>query len=407
MNFVFEDKQESLNFTSNTEILRSGVRLFSPSPIVEVASRQFSNFRFGVDSLLYPKRYIVSTGVNHHPTDWAKPNIFQYLNPRYLKDIQNGKAMLLIDQSLEGHQTPWLWNWFHEECARYNINPKAVVYVTGNQIASEQYTAWAQGKQDKISVISYAHFEKDVRDMAKQHNITESVDSDIAYKEQHDIKTFNCLQKRLRPHRLWFYTQMYKDGLLGEGLISQNPFTVNQTYLDGQRLAEDLVIEANTTLPSILYGKNNNEHPDNYYIRRILKDVCNDSWVSVVSEVAYSNSDQSVFISEKTFKAIACCHPFILLSSSGTLKELRDMGYKTFDGFIDETYDTLPPVERFVAITSELKRIASIKDKLSWYAGMKDILVHNYNTLQYNASHKDRAIIKLEQCYKEYFNDTI
>jgi len=63
------------------------------------------------------------------------------------------------------------------------------------------------------------------------------------------------------------------------------------------------------------------------------------------------------------------------------LKYLRAQGYKTFDGFIDESYDECDDGQRFMAIINSLKKIQSIPNKLEWYASMKDILKHNQQLL--------------------------
>ena len=60
---------------------------------------------------------------------------------------------------------------------------------------------------------------------------------------------------------------------------------------------------------------------------------------SVVAETGYSN-DFSLF-SEKTFKPILCKRLFIMFAGQHYLKHLRSIGYQTFEGIIDETYDTI------------------------------------------------------------------
>ena len=84
------------------------------------------------------------------------------------------------------------------------------------------------------------------------------------------------------------------------------------------------------------------------------------------------------------------------------MKRLQELGFKTFDGFIDETYDTLPSDERFDAIINTLKKVNDIKDKLKWFESMKDILVHNYKLLM--KEKKPHAAEELETYYREYFN---
>jgi hypothetical protein len=91
------------------------------------------------------------------------------------------------------------------------------------------------------------------------------------------------------------------------------------------------------------------------------------------------------------------------LGNKGSLKELRDMGYKTFEGFIDEQYDELPTFERYDAIVESIKKIIAIEDKAGWFKSMRPILEHNYETLKNNATKINPAFISLEQTYNKYF----
>ena len=273
-------------------------------------------------------------------------------------------------------------------------------------LAADQYNDWANQRNQelRINVIPYTHFESNIANIAGDLKLSLSVEQHLEYKNSHDIKSFNCLQKRLRGHRIWFYVKMHTAGILNDGLVSMNSFPPDSVWLSGQRLASEDIIESTKELPLLVYGKSNNEYDDGYYIRRIQDTVCLDSWVSVISEASFADSDITLFLSEKTFKPIACLHPFIILGNRGSLAELRKMGYKTFDGFIDESYDSLPTFERFDAVIESIKKIIAIEDKAAWYESMKDILIHNYNTLKDNERKTNPACIKLQQVYNTYFN---
>ena len=71
------------------------------------------------------------------------------------------------------------------------------------------------------------------------------------------------------------------------------------------------------------------------------KNLYMDTYMSVVSEThsGAHNCNKQFFPTEKIYKAIINCHPFIVLSTSGFLQNLQNMGYKTFEPFIDESYD--------------------------------------------------------------------
>ena len=416
MNFIFEDLENCTNFIKCPDVNRSGIRRFTTSPMTQsiVFNGRFSMFglrsfnRIAFNKEKMPEHYIITTAVNHHPNDWASTSCFSQLNETYLKDLQEGRAMILFDQSFEGYQTSWLWEYFHEDCKKYNIPPQALIYTTGNMLCAEQYKSWADEKNitDRMTAIPYSHFEPDVNGMAKDLKLDISFKKQIKYKTSNvdKIKTYNCLQKRLRAHRIWFYIYLYKANLLDDGLVSMNKYDSSAGYFEGQFLPSELVDAANDKLPLLVYGKNNNEYDDNYYIRRIVDQVYLDTWVSVISDASFGDQDGTLFLSEKVYKPIACFHPFIIMGNKGSLKKLREMGYRTFDGFIDESYDELPTFERFDAIIEAIKKINAIEDKLSWFKGMEEILIHNRKVLNSNAAKFNPAYAELENCYKGYFN---
>ena len=73
--------------------------------------------------------------------------------------------------------------------------------------------------------------------------------------------------------------------------------------------------------------------------------------------------EHSVFFSEKVFKPIAFKHPFILIAPPGSLSALKSLGYKTFSGLINESYDQErdDDVKRLIAILEETKRLDLLK----------------------------------------------
>ena len=88
-------------------------------------------------------------------------------------------------------------------------------------------------------------------------------------------------------------------------------------------------------------------------------------------------------MSEKIYKPLTNFHPFLYLSNSRTLEVLKDLGFKTFHPFIDESYDKEPDnLKRFNMILSELKRLCNmeISELHDLYWQLSDTLIHNQNT---------------------------
>lgn len=61
---------------------------------------------------------------------------------------------------------------------------------------------------------------------------------------------------------------------------------------------------------------------------------------SIITESQYS--EPRGIISEKVFNAIVALHPFVVIGSHGSLKEIQRLGFKTFPDYFDESYDLCP-----------------------------------------------------------------
>jgi hypothetical protein len=89
-----------------------------------------------------------------------------------------------------------------------------------------------------------------------------------------------------------------------------------------------------------------------------------ESNIEIVLETLFD--DTRWHLTEKTLRPIACGHPFILATTPGSLHYLRSYGFETFDGLIDESYDSIKdPVLRLQAIVLEMKRLTTV-DATVW-----------------------------------------
>jgi hypothetical protein len=76
-----------------------------------------------------------------------------------------------------------------------------------------------------------------------------------------------------------------------------------------------------------------------YFNDRYVKwDWYNKTFCSVVSETYIGAGP---WITEKTFKPIAYCHPFLIQACPGTLEYIKSLGFVTFDNIFDESYDKI------------------------------------------------------------------
>jgi hypothetical protein len=81
--------------------------------------------------------------------------------------------------------------------------------------------------------------------------------------------------------------------------------------------------------------------------------------IEVVLETLFD--DVRWHLTEKALRPIACGQPFVLAATAGSLEYVRSYGFETFNGLIDEAYDTVAdPVKRLHCIAAEMKRISQL-----------------------------------------------
>lgn len=87
----------------------------------------------------------------------------------------------------------------------------------------------------------------------------------------------------------------------------------------------------------------------------------NNTAISVVLETVF---DARIHLTEKILRPIACGHPFILAAGPGSLHALRNYGFRTFAGYINESYDEITDNnKRLAAIVQEMHRIQALSDQ--------------------------------------------
>jgi len=98
-------------------------------------------------------------------------------------------------------------------------------------------------------------------------------------------------------------------------------------------------------------------------------------------------------LSEKTFKPIVFKHPFILVAPAYTLKILKEIGYKTFSPWIDESYDyETNESARMLMIVKEIKRLCelSLLELTDFLNNIKEICNYNYDILLSKTTYSTR-----------------
>lgn len=220
-------------------------------------------------------------------------------------------------------------------------------------------------------------------------NMTMVTQNDFLDSINNNKKDFLLLTRHWKLHRILLLSQLHKLGL-ENNLVSWEKSYYNHLYIeklleyDDNKEFADLVtntskyidVEDLTKIKGIEYEN---------------KKMYLDTYISIVTESIFftemdSNLDVNFptgFLSEKIWKPIGHCQPFILAGPSFSLKYIKERyGFKTFHPYIDETYDTEDDnFKRLKLIQKEIEKFSakSTDEKIKFLNDVKDICIFNQN----------------------------
>jgi len=181
---------------------------------------------------------------------------------------------------------------------------------------------------------------------------------------QFDYVSFNRLVTNDRSYRCYFISQLVEKNLIDKGQVSFNLSNEQGSW------HEEILNKYTKLSPKAKHSISNNlkniNGPliiDNETIygwasADIPRCIDNSLWHVVTETVFYYNK---LHLTEKIFKPIVMKQPFMLLASPGNLAYLRRYGFKTFEGIIDESYDTIQDHDA---------RVDAVVDQLNWYCNL-------------------------------------
>jgi hypothetical protein len=220
----------------------------------------------------------------------------------------------------------------------------------------------------------------------------EALDGKIIYK-----KLYLLFNNRWRFHRPILVALLKIKNLLDSGFVSLGANDGNYNWDNIYDILITLNKDHTEIYNLLLKNKNfiigtpdlildtenkNSTYYNNYFFPSVSKYFEN-SFMSVVTET-YFYGTKTKFLSEKTFKPIAFLQPFILVSVPYSLEVLRDLGYKTFHPYINESYDIEEnDAIRMKMIVDEIQRLSKLSDiELKVLSrNLRDICIHNQKIL--------------------------
>lgn len=185
-------------------------------------------------------------------------------------------------------------------------------------------------------------------------------------------KKFISFNRIPRPHRVMLFLMLYQKNLLNQGYYG---FVKPPGFVWGTSISQTKQKFSNSEFEqyfnneghayNLLPLKIDNTDPTNAktlagYNTGHIK-LYNDSYFSIVGESEFFDTDNKLHITEKTFVPMLRKHPFIILAPAHFLKYVRELGFKTYDGAIDESYDDeTDDQKRLLKIVAEIERLCNL-----------------------------------------------
>lgn len=284
--------------------------------------------------------------------------------------------------------------------------PNTFFYSCAGLNAAEFFEKLIEGKnvKNKLTILVSNSFALVSKSYAIKNN--------YEYKIDIKPKKFLCFNKVQRGHRIILLANVIRRGLFDKSFYSfegHNPkwfSQVNWNNFDNK--VKKTIFNIKDKFPIRLNITEERSNPvditeDDYYYHE-------KSYFSLITETTYYQKSNHLsmlsyvdpnFFSEKIFRAIHLKHPFVLVAFPGALQKLKELGYKTFDPYINETYDTeYDDNKRIDIILNEVERLCNLNDNqwIEWQHSVKSIVDYNYdlffNTEDYSVNSDVKKLFK-------------
>lgn len=295
------------------------------------------------------------------PKTWADLENIPIHIWKYLQTHNNVKLILYNGPEANGPEryiTPW--NNLKNFLEKKKIQPRKVYYISGNlnvKNCLRNFNYWKHINALGIDIFEMINLERLIKNdgLSFIHALQN-------YKTIHNKKNFLCLNNSLRDHRQALLFYLHKHNQIKNNIVSCN-WSTGKHLLNREEFNERYNIDGSTyenfneimnAMNLSLENNNVNSNPSSWY---------SNTKFSVVTET--HDRENLLFITEKTYKPLVLGHPFLVLGSPRTLEYLKDLGYKTFEKYFDESYDRQNTVkQRMKIILKNINNSIEIDEKL-------------------------------------------
>jgi hypothetical protein len=207
---------------------------------------------------------------------------------------------------------------------------------------------------------------------------------------------YNHLTSKYRSYRLHLVSNLIEQDLVKSGLVSLFHAGWQETIGDPDNLLDNRArVKIYQTLKNVSEPLTiDTDTPTGDMSAKVNFESLTSALFHVVTETVYFQD--KLHLTEKVFKPIVAKRPFFLVAAPGNLAYLKSYGFRTFDQWIDESYDLEQDhYIRIEKITFELAKLCAMSPALlrQMHVEMQEVL--EYNFTHFYTTFKDLIIDEL------------
>jgi hypothetical protein len=332
----------------------------------------------------------------------------KYLPKELIYKLKSKQIQLVIDLSQEG-EIDFIQQ-IYDVIKLFKIPPKQIIFVCSSPDYKDEVLRIF--RDEPICLEWFMYFELDQKRIFTSDIANNKLDYDYPnpLKSSTFDKVYLNLNRRWKSHREALITLLYDKKVLDKGYnsFSGKDFKIKfnedisekddyaSMYEDFNTQELRSIFQRSKELKNLFpltLDTSNFYQPLALTTQRSLVKFYQTSYFSVITETLYNYPIR--FLTEKIFRPISHKHPFILLAPPKSLELLKQLGYKTFNTVIDESYDNeLDHNKRIMMVANEIERLCNLTNtELNYYReSLIPIVEHNYKNLM-NRPQQYRTLI--------------
>lgn len=341
--------------------------------------------------------YVLATGKYADHIDIARYDIFGDVHADVKKQLQQKELILIFNFSQEGSHSKFPFaEALHRSAINHLIPLEQIYYLSGDLNEKSMYLR-KFGADAKMHIYHLITLTGNILDRANEQDYVPDRTSEL---QNHSDKFFTLLSRKPRYWRSNLIMNVLEDQLLSDRAVISH--ATDQEYFNDAILDIPYELDDDKNPIQLYYNERGvtvdpltNHRGDDPLAP--LEDLYSQVLFDVTCETFQSGENQ--FFTEKTFKPMFMGMPLLIWGTAGMNHKLKEIGFKTYEGWFDLSFDRETKTERRMKLLiKELGRVCNMLSKMSLDERIQ-WSTKNQSVLKYNK----RVLSNMPQLHREIY----